>query len=445
VSFSQIEAWKGDQIINTFSSAVYQIGDKHELVLSPMIAEQMQNISGETLDSSFEARAEVLSLIVKTLRRLDLFIEEPTLLMDVDEQIMDVPDLADAIRRRALAVPEVDTPTDPASQGRKFMLQKELQNADFVHAVPGTPGPELLAYQGQAPIQKLHSFMVGNVSAEVKDLKRDILHAQCKDWAAERYPKADASDFKDNKGGGPSRNKVSYDRAMDMLRKLHVVDSLYGEQCPQEARAMLFELKDELERSAVTELAFAKSSEAGQCAKLLLGRKTANSFLDSFSDELHTVFSASAAASSRSQKQPARAESNRGTLANVSKRQEHQESVSEREAKRFKQEKAKSEATAASAKAATQVTAGTEQRHEPCELCNVRHIGGLAQCVYNPQSPQYNTAFGEERRNKAFGGATRSSQLRQSVFRRIDSSTSGATTSGSGGGKGKGGSRASKH
>jgi hypothetical protein len=142
---------------------------------------------------------------------------------------------------------------------------------------------------------------------------------------------------------------------------------------------LLFELKDELERSANTELAFAKSSEAGQCTKLLLGRKTSNSFLDRFSDELRTVFNAPATGPSRSQKQPAKAESTRGTLANVSKRQEHKDSVNEREAKRFKQEKAKSEATAASAKAPTQVTSGPDHKHEPCELCNVRHIGGLAQ------------------------------------------------------------------
>jgi hypothetical protein len=128
--------------------------------------------------------------------------------------------------------------------------------------------------------------MVGNVSAEVKNLKKDILLSQCKEWAVERYSKADSSDFKGIKGGGPSSNKQSYDRSMEMLRKLHVVDSMYGDGCPPEARALLFELKDDLERSAVTELAFAKSSEVGHCAKTLLGKRSANSFLDRFSDEL---------------------------------------------------------------------------------------------------------------------------------------------------------------
>jgi hypothetical protein len=103
---------------------------------------------------------------------------------------------------------------------------------------------------------------VGNVSSEVKDLKRDIFPTQCKEWAVERYPKAENSDFKDNRGGGPSRTKQSYNRPMEMLRKLHVVDSLYGEQCPPQARALMYELNDDLERFAVTELAYAKSSEA---------------------------------------------------------------------------------------------------------------------------------------------------------------------------------------
>jgi hypothetical protein len=80
-----------------------------------------------------------------------------------------------------------------------------------------------------------------------------------------------------------------------------------------------------------------------------------------------------------------------------------------------------------------------------CELCGSMHVGGMAQCVYNPQSPAYNTAFGEERRARAFSGATGSSSLKQSVFRRVNTSARGGASIGMSRGGGKGGASSSKN
>jgi hypothetical protein len=107
---------------------------------------------------------------------------------------------------------------------------------------------------------------------------------------------------------------------------------------------LLYELKDELERTAVTDLAFARSSEAGQSAKLLLSRASANSFLERFADELNTVFTAGTGRSHTKQKALPEGD-NKGSIAKVARRLEHQASVQEREIKRLKQEKVKSEAS----------------------------------------------------------------------------------------------------
>jgi hypothetical protein len=132
-----------------------------------------------------------------------------------------------------------------------------------------------------------------------------------------------------------------------------------------------------------------------------------------------------------------------GTLANVARRQEHRDSVDDRETKRHKIDKSKSEAAVAKLKSVASPAAAAA-KFEACDMCGVRHIGGMAQCVYNPQSAQYNTAFGQERRDKAFGGATQPSKLRQSVFRRVESNASGTATGGSGSSKGKGGARGAR-
>jgi hypothetical protein len=135
------------------------------------------------------------------------------------------------------------------------------------------------------------------------------------------------------------------------------------------------------------------------------------------------VFNATSGGASSRQQKTRKIDCPKETLANVAKRQEHQDSVDDRDAKRQKNDKARSEAAASRVKSASQ-SAASPSKFEACKLCGVRRIGGIAQCVYNPQSPQYNTEFGEECRAKAFGGATQPSQFRQSVFRRVDSSAS---------------------
>jgi hypothetical protein len=229
-SFGELEVWSSPKIVAFFSSAVYAVGSRHESILSPLMASQLRDIA---LDGSLEAKADLLVSLIIILKKLELFVEEPVEIEpDLEGYSMDRS--AAGIRQKVLNVPKMVPPTDPTSQARKFMMEQELQYAEFVPPLPGTPGLELLAHQGQAPLQKLHSFMVGNVTAEVKDMKRDLLMTRCKEWAAERYPKADPTDFKDRSGasGGSNMNKQSYDRTMDLLRKLHIIDSMYGEQCP---------------------------------------------------------------------------------------------------------------------------------------------------------------------------------------------------------------------
>jgi hypothetical protein len=77
ISFSQLESWSGSRLLDVFASSVHAVGQQHVRVLPQLIAAQLCALSGPALDSSFESKSEVLALIVKSLREIDLLIDEP--------------------------------------------------------------------------------------------------------------------------------------------------------------------------------------------------------------------------------------------------------------------------------------------------------------------------------------------------------------------------------
>jgi hypothetical protein len=433
IKLSELLASDPADIYDRLRTAVFVIGTKHVLLFTPLELARVQDCDLARADG----RDSFLSITTEALERSGLLVRDETTDWGAPPEGQK---LAAEARRELLSTKPIPPPSDPASKGGAFRVQQEMSTLMHIPPIPGMPDPSLLFHPGQAPLQKLHSHMVAETAAELKDLKTDILRQSAEHWAVEQYPLGIEDDF------GKSRmSKGQYDGHMKTLRELLVVDQLHGDQMPEEARSRLASLRESLEARALTELAYGQGPGAGKAAKMVVGRAT-SSFLGRYQDEIATILSVSnttsGGASQRSSRQWQQA---KGSFGKTAGRFEADSKKLERQAKRVKAEKqvesTKESKVASESKHSADdhdnsIKRKRDDDYQDCELCQQQHRGGKALCVFNPSSPNYSTNFGKfqrERIQQNQGGKSAG----RGVFCRIGAGSS----SSAGRGRGQGASR----
>lgn len=420
-------------IANRMRSAVYEKGAALEHVLTPLERHRMDALdpAGIDNDSCHPNGAKFIELIRVALARINKLEGADNFLEGGSPEKPAVLKLAGDFKRDQirLNLAPVPPPIDPTSKGGAFVLQRQMAAHPFVPQLPGTGDPSLLAHHGQSPIQKLHSHMVAETAAELRDLKNDMLRQSAEAWAVEQYPFGDPDDFDKQ-----VKAKAHYDSHISTLRELLVVDQVYGDDFPEEARARLAALRDRLEQRAVTELAFGQSAEAGKMAKLVIG-KSSSSFLGRYSDEIASFMSASAEAKGAAKQAKTLRQEFKGSLGKVTAKMDSEFKRFERQAKRAKSERAVREHDKANSSADKQPpppskAQAAEGEYTECELCGNTHKGGKANCVFNPDSSNYNSNFGKFQRERL----TQQSRAPHAsgVFRRIGAGSSSSRGFGAG-------------
>jgi hypothetical protein len=363
-----------------------------------------------------------LGEIIALLRQKGLYDER-----DDQDYLEEVPQadpvLAGDIKRALLkanpVLPEAGVP--PASKARAFAVSKGTAAFPHVPMIPGTPLPPRDMLQDPeanvSPLDKAHSFLVDNVTSQVEELQSRLLLKECEDWASEQYPTASHGDFSEK----AASRKADYDKSMKRLRQLLVLDSMYGDQMPSEARIMLQGIRTELEEAALTDLAYAKGSEAGAMCRLMVG-KSSKSWLARYGSQVEAFMSMTG------QQEKSKSTATKKRSRNPASQVDRQEvaSIAEDKAATKLVKTAKENRIANESKSAAIET----DNKQLCELCGTSHKGGFDGCAFNPASPGFNQPFARAVRERINRGQPNDARSR--ILRR-------AATSTSGGGRGKGG------
>jgi hypothetical protein len=395
MSMSELKIMGISRASALLESAVYI--DEHGSLLSVLSpVERAFLCTNPASFSSFEQSTNWFLEAADALRRAGIF----------DERMMD--DYVDPPQEKVAtdireALHKVDPVTPEAvalhaSKARAYAVSRGMSALPFVRPLEGTPGVESLFDPAQSPLSKVHSFMVGNVTGQVDDISQRLLLKDCEEWAAEQYPSAAHGDFKPEATG----RRADYDASMRHLRHLLVVDSMFGDNMPAEARSRLQALRNDMEQSALTELAYSKSPAAGSMCRMMVGRSS-KSWLSRYGDEVDAFMTVSRKPEKRDS--DAKSDAKRkfsgqlDTESVIAKAADAAASKAFKKAKMIKFDGAASEAATAVQSAGT--AAG-------CQLCGKQHKGGFEGCAFNPTSPNYASPFSQGLRDRL--GPTASSQ-----------------------------------